>query len=240
MGYDKRLSDLFEGNEIHKEDVIKKFSDYDGAQEIGVHLINTKNTNWSICNYDFNEIQQSTRKKRSIVDEEYEYDELDFKPDTTKKSNSENNVQEVWIHERFNVNEEFIIKKYLAPDLITSWIISAFSIHPIHGLAVYPPREIIARKQFFFEILAPYSIRSNEKTSVDVMVHNHIVSKETLDVRIKMYTKNYNESFLYDSLCSIPQEASNTQTKSLMIPYGEVKVASFYVQTVSKEFIKGM
>ncbi|XP_064641290.1 CD109 antigen-like isoform X3 [Lineus longissimus] len=60
------------------------------------------------------------------------------------------------------------------PDTITTWVCSAFALHKTKGLGIAPkPAELIAKKDFFVQLLMPYSIKNEESFILKVLVHRY-------------------------------------------------------------------
>lgn len=108
-------------------------------------------------------------------------DEIESEIDTIKPNNppgeerDEDEVifrkyfPDVWIYDSFIANETSIelIKKI--PDSITTWKLSAFALHPEHGLAIVEPQFIKASKNVYLEVSAPKVVRAGEVFEITFM-----------------------------------------------------------------------
>ncbi|CAG9810260.1 unnamed protein product [Chironomus riparius] len=246
LGYDKRLTYLFQGNDVKKDDVVKELADFDGTNQVTVFHI--KKTNWHECNEQ--ELYRIRRGRIFVVqhsgdefsansdddmDEELGELESERVVDTTSVAVADDireDFREVWLFEELEVSEGTLTKQFQTPDSITSWMISSFSMNEEHGLAIGPPKELIVKNQFFTKVVLPYSIRFKEKLRIDVMVYNYVESKEALDVKVSMFDYEGKSSFrFYDTECSTTASAETKPSKTVSVPYDNARRVSFYIQS---------
>ncbi|XP_070504812.1 CD109 antigen-like [Chironomus tepperi] len=251
LAYDERLTYLFQGNDVKKEDVVKELADYDGTNKVTVFHVNR--TNWHQCT---DEELERLQKGRSFVvqhskdqfsanqDDELVEDTDDLEsarnPDEDAHSPADDvreDFREVFIFDEFDINNASeVLKNYTTPDSITSWMISSFSMNEKTGLAIGPPKKLKVKNQFFTKIVVPYSIRFKEKLRIDVMVYNYVDSQETLDVTVKMLNGEKNETIkkefrFYDTECSTTASTATTMSKTVKVPYDYAKKVSFFIQS---------
>jgi len=70
-----------------------------------------------------------------------------------------------------------------APDTITSWIITAFSIDTFHGLGVIEqPTKLQVFRPFFMQLNIPYSVIRGEVIAIQVVVFNYM--KKSVDAEV--------------------------------------------------------
>lgn len=73
----------------------------------------------------------------------------------------------------------------MVPDTITSWMISAFSIHPVNGLGVTKSlRKLQVFQPFFISLSLPYSIKRGEILSVPVIIFNYMENETNAQITI--------------------------------------------------------
>ncbi|KAK2162981.1 hypothetical protein LSH36_88g05020 [Paralvinella palmiformis] len=93
---------------------------------------------------------------------------------------------ETWIFLDGKVNSHGLFStSSTVPDSITTWIATAFSIHPEKGLGVLDqPFELQAFKPFFVTMDLPYSIIRGEEFELKIIVQNYL--KSSVDVKITL------------------------------------------------------
>jgi len=248
LGFDKRLTYLFQGNVIERNDVVKKLANYDGNNKITV--FHMKKTNWHEC--DAKELKRVALGKRFTVDhggdefrasededmmEDIEELESERNPEETPTASADDvreNFKEVWLFDEFEVPDGSITKTFKTPDSITSWMISSFSMNDEYGLAIGPPTELVIKNEFFTKVDLPYSIRFTEKLRVDVMVYNYVETKEALDVNVIIFDAENKNSFrFFDTECSSTPSAEKKPSKTASVPHDNVRKVSFYIQAGS-------
>jgi len=152
LGYDNRL---FQGNEINKDDVVKELTNYDGNNKITVFHI--KKRNWHEC--DSKELKRVALGRRHTVD--HGGDEFTANPDDDEDEDSRkivgerkedkktkasvDEVQGVWLFDKFEVPDGELTKIFTIPNSSTTWMISSFSMNEDHGLAIGQPKELIIK-----------------------------------------------------------------------------------------------
>jgi len=245
LGFDKRLLNFFQGNEIIQDDVYNELADYDRANR--VTMLDMNKSNWNDCTEL--ELQQLEKGRQYMIPhywsfpaEEYE-DEIACHEDNTfeelpKSDNTESielpdieeDFREVWIFEALEVPDGSLTKSFYVPNSINTLMISSFSIHDAYGLVIGPPKEIIVKYQFYIHALMPSTVKLGEIAKADVMIYNYVESKEALNVKVAMYfQKNINNFKFYDSKDS-PRNRTRHST-TINVPYNDVRKISFYFQS---------
>ena len=121
---------------------------------------------------------------------------------STPKSISTSKVRqffpETWIFEHFVIDEsrqKSIQRK--VPDIITSWILTGFSLDSVNGLSIASPRKLQVKKNFFIKISVPDSVRLGEIVEVQVVIFNYLdVVNRKPQVKVTMSKiKNEEDSF---------------------------------------------
>jgi CD109 antigen len=83
------------------------------------------------------------------------------------------------------------------PDTITSWYITAFSLHPTRGLGLTKqPTIVTVFKPFFISTNVPYSVKLGEIMEVNVFLFNYLENGQNLDVTVEMESQNGEYDFV--------------------------------------------
>lgn len=260
LAFDQRLSFLKDGNDITKKDVENTIADF-GAENF--HFIEDMRT-WHDCTPEELDRVNSNRKlttKQSGVNQKEMFDDdqvVDLNEDAEEAESIEENQKdecygeacfmrkefpETWIFEEFKIDEnDKISKKFKVPDSMTTWKISAFSLHKRLGLAIAEPKELIVKNEFFMEMSLPYSIRFKEVLRIDILIYNYLENKQNMNATVGVFNKNRKtyEFVKYteiSNVCSLTALNTTNEKQKVLIPYGRVKRASFYVR--SKEIERG-
>ncbi|CAG9810251.1 unnamed protein product [Chironomus riparius] len=248
LAFDKRLTYMWTGNEVTKDNVTASIGGSTGSNNI--NRFDITKSNWHDCDDD--EKTRISKGRTFIVP--HSTDEFLFNEDGTE--NFDGNAEEEAIETeseleeagnyRENFTEVFIFdtlktnsvgtasKNYKVPDSITSWIFSSFSMSESYGLAIAPTQEVIAKKPFFTKLSVPYSIRYQEKLRLDIMVYNYIDSNERLEVTVKIREEGLQSLIFYDSLCSTTPSTNRSPSKTVAVRNQEAKRVSFYIQSNSQ------
>lgn len=246
LAYDKRLTFLRKGNEISKDDVVKSLAGYDTYNKIEVIPLE----NWKDCTTEeLNRLQSgrqlveqhSGARDTFIAQESYDVieDLGDFEPKqrkTIRNANTEDDLREyfpeAWIFDEFEMTKTSETKAFKVPDSITSWMISAFAMNDQKGLAIAPTKEIMVRNEFFIKISLPYSIRFKEILRLDILVYNYIEEKKDLDVTVTLQNENGEEfQFVEFNGCTERYKSDESETKSVIVPYNNVRRVSFFIRS---------
>ena len=68
------------------------------------------------------------------------------------------------------------------PDSITTWIVQAVGVSPLHGMCVAENDKIVVRRQYFMDVQVPYSVMRNEQVAIQVTVYNYDERGNTIRV----------------------------------------------------------
>ncbi|KAJ9579454.1 hypothetical protein L9F63_024436, partial [Diploptera punctata] len=72
----------------------------------------------------------------------------------------------------------------LAPDTITSWVITGFSVDPLYGLGLSDHQEKVFRP-FFISLDLPYSVLRGEIVAIPIVVFNYMTKDVVADVTLE-------------------------------------------------------
>jgi len=263
LAFNKRLKLLNSKNYITANDIIKKFSVEDRQTEV----IFDDLTNWHECTVEeINRIstgrvhkiaQRSADKFIAYDDDEeidgdlFELDEEDIESSYRYEPEEEEDLTresfpEIWLFENFEVDRSPITKRFRVPDSMTSWYISAFSIHRETGLAVMEPQELTVKKDFFIQFELPSSIHYEEILRIDVHAFNNIQMDKSLEVTIMFKNLNSNifEFVEYTNqgrTCRPTYNSNAYSAQTITVPGLEMKKVSFFIRSNARsadEFIK--
>lgn len=71
------------------------------------------------------------------------------------------------------------------PDTITSWVITAFALDPVTGLALTTePTKLKVFQPFFVSLNLPYSIKRGEVVSIPIVVFNYMETAVNAEVTL--------------------------------------------------------
>nr|XP_043883850.1 complement C3-like [Solea senegalensis] len=65
------------------------------------------------------------------------------------------------------------VKNIPLPDSITTWQFTGISLSTTHGICVSEPLEVIVRKDFFIDLILPYSAVRGEQLEIKAILHNY-------------------------------------------------------------------
>ncbi|XP_062120813.1 alpha-1-inhibitor 3 isoform X3 [Drosophila sulfurigaster albostrigata] len=121
------------------------------------------------------------------------------------------NFVETWLFEDIEETKSEIFKWVRKiPDTITSWVLTAFAVHPEKGLAVTNDQLNIKTFQpFFVSIRLPYSVKRGEVISVPALVFNYLPKQ--LDVEVVLNNED-NEYEFVDVSNEVIDEQKRSQT----------------------------
>ncbi|KAE8741724.1 Thioester-containing protein [Frankliniella occidentalis] len=68
------------------------------------------------------------------------------------------------------------------PDTITSWVVSALAVDPVHGLGLSDTSKLTVFRPFFASLSLPYSVIRGETVEVPVLVFNYLAEPTTATV----------------------------------------------------------
>jgi hypothetical protein len=245
LAFDKRLTFLRDGNDIVKDDVLTTVADYDDENKVLVDGMEK----WSICTPE--EVERVESGRTYVVNQggtdTYYPDEPDDDmthneqglPDTdfpeTKDGLLRDYFPETWIFETIEVGSSSKIEKtYMTPDSMTTWLVSAFSVHNDHGIALSPRQDLIVMEEFFVEMSLPYSIRYTEVLKIKLLVFNYIDTRETITVDLKLNNLNDGMEFQfvdYSPFCEPTYHDGTSATVKVTIEANGVSTAYFYIRS---------
>ncbi|XP_063245195.1 CD109 antigen-like isoform X2 [Bacillus rossius redtenbacheri] len=97
------------------------------------------------------------------------------------------NFPETWLWDLLDAGYEgraSLSKK--APDTITSWVITGFSVDPIYGLGLSrAPKKLRIFRPFFVSLDLPYSVLRGEIVAIPIIVFNYMDKDVTADVTLE-------------------------------------------------------
>lgn len=254
LAINQRLRFIKDDNDVTKDDITLKFANQSPENQI----IMDNMTSWHTCTSE--ELLRIETGRRSIAshsgntggnfDDEFlnDYDSNDIDVDEIEEQLETPDMPiedgllreyfpDVWIFEDFEAENSTIDKVFRVPDSMTSWHISAFSVHDEKGVAVADPEDLIVKNEFFIKFSLPYSIRHKEVLKIDVLVFNYIKNNKEVSTKVTLINSKGTEfQFVeYSNIngSCIPSYNSNRQFfKELTIPGTGMKRVSFYIRSV--------
>ncbi|XP_069677480.1 CD109 antigen-like isoform X2 [Periplaneta americana] len=94
---------------------------------------------------------------------------------------------ETWLWEELEPGSDgkATIRK-TAPDTITSWVVTGFSVNPVHGLGLSEePRKLKVFRPFFVSLDLPYSVIRGEIVAIPIVVFNYMNKDLVADVTLE-------------------------------------------------------
>ncbi|XP_055641122.1 thioester-containing protein 1 allele R1-like isoform X6 [Toxorhynchites rutilus septentrionalis] len=139
---------------------------------------------------------------------------------------------EAWLWE--NIDEEsFSGEKTISkkvPDTITSWIITGFSVSPVHGLGLtQQPRKLNVFLPFFVSTNLPYSVKRGEVVSIPIVIFNYMESDQNAEVTFH----NNEQEFQFADVENEVDETAKLELfrkKSVAIPANSGKTVAFMIR----------
>ncbi|XP_026273559.1 CD109 antigen isoform X2 [Frankliniella occidentalis] len=90
---------------------------------------------------------------------------------------------ETWLWQELDSGADGNVSlKTVVPDTITSWVISAFAVDPVHGLGLSNTTKLTVFRPFFASLSLPYSVIRGETVEVPVLVFNYMDEPTTATV----------------------------------------------------------
>ncbi|KAL7011351.1 hypothetical protein ACKWTF_014234 [Chironomus riparius] len=254
LAINQRLRFLREGNDVTSNDIIEKFSDASPETEILMDDM----TSWHICSPE--ELirvesgrdviaSHSSNSITSSFDDDFmndydsndiDVDEVEYLIETPDMPIEDGLLREyfpeVWIFEDFEAENSTVGKVFRVPDSMTSWHISAISVHDEKGVAVADPQQLIVNNEFFIKFSMPYSIRHKEVLKVDVLVFNYIKSNQEVGAEVILINSKGTEfQFVeYDNKngsCVASYNNNRQISIKALIPGSSMKKVSFYIRS---------
>ncbi|KAF8771863.1 A.superbus venom factor 1 like protein [Argiope bruennichi] len=128
--------------------------------------------------------------------------------------------RETWFFEDKTIGpdnkEEFPVS---LPHSITTWVIQAVSVSPMHGICVAEPQKIVSFKKVFVQLNLPYSVVKNEQVEIPATVFNY--GAKRLSAVVYMYGVK--------DLCTGTSEGEKSERKRLIIEKHSAATVSFPV-----------
>lgn len=117
------------------------------------------------------------------------------------------------------------------PDTITTWRITAFSIHDVTGFGIVDgPTDILTIQPFFVNLNLPYSVKRGEILALPVTVFNY--HNQSLDAEITMYNNGQEFEFVDSTKSPSKRDIPETkqQVKRVKVPSDSVESVSFMIK----------
>ncbi|KAG1664295.1 CD109 antigen [Nymphon striatum] len=132
----------------------------------------------------------------------------------------------LWYNRTAGADGVVSIKRSL-PSTMTSWIISAFAISPVNGLALAPnSAKVTVFKAFFVKLVLPYSVIIGETVSVQAVIFNY--NKRAVEAEVTLENKGGFEFVTVDDNEAIRR--SKRSRKVVVVPAQEGKATYFMIK----------
>ncbi|XP_037812885.1 C3 and PZP-like alpha-2-macroglobulin domain-containing protein 8 [Lucilia sericata] len=124
-------------------------------------------------------------------------------------------LPETWLFEDFEISTPTETMSFHAPDSITTWVLTAFSLNEETGIGIMDPTfNITASKQFFISTYLPYSIKRGEIVSIPIVIFNY--HAETL--RTEVIMENSLSQFKFVDDTSNETTNSLSEKRNIIVP----------------------
>lgn len=253
LAINQRLRFIKGDNDVTKKDIIEKFANQHPETEIFMDNM----TSWHTCTSEEltrietgrSSIASHSRNLDEIYNDEFlnDYDSNDVDVDEIEELLETPDMPiedgllreyfpDVWIFEDFVADESTIDKIFRVPDSMTSWHISAISVHDEKGVAVADPEDLIVKNEFFIKFSLPYSIRHKEVLKIDVLLFNYIKNNQKISTKVFLINSKGTEfQFVeYSNIngSCVPSYSNNRQiSKELTILGTGMKKVTFYIRS---------
>ncbi|KRZ58369.1 Antigen -like protein [Trichinella nativa] len=143
---------------------------------------------------------------------------------------------ETWIWADLFANEHGLaVYNAVAPDTITSWIASAFSLSDQYGLnALSDAKKVTVFRPFFIRLQLPYSVKRGEAIALQVLIFNYLDKDEKVNV-ILDYHKDSGFEFIVkksvsSSMIKKSVEVKPENSKTVTVKHESSSAAYFLIR----------
>lgn len=252
LAIDKRVTFLATGNDFDRDSIAKPFTEY----KPDLHYVENDLKAFVPCTTGelaliqnlkqkpktgniFNNFIDIMKTSATIKDSNHPEDESTNAQREIDASNVREYFPETWIFETIDMKQGDVFSfQKKVPDSITSWIITAFSMHPTHGFALTKPVELIVSQEFFMKLSVPSYIKVGEVVKVNVIVFNYLESQNSITGSVTLNVKQEDNYRIVDktsggSTCIISLSPSLTKTVQFSANYRQSMMLTFNVQAIS-------
>ncbi|KAK3909558.1 CD109 antigen [Frankliniella fusca] len=142
---------------------------------------------------------------------------------------------ETWLWQELDSGADGNVSlKTVVPDTITSWIVSALAVDPVHGLGLSNTSKVTVFRPFFASLSLPYSVIRGETVEVPVLVFNYM--DEPTTATVTMHNPRDEFDFVEPKTYSPRQrreagEGEKSATRSVDVPAQGSAAVSFNITT---------
>lgn len=242
LAIDKSVTILATGNDLEINDFVLSYSNY-GSD---VHALEYSFTNPRDCTEEDEILLIPIKSEDSGVQTAGVKDKTltriaNMDEDENSKDQKEgrvtfirSNFPETWLYETVLMgNDATKALSITVPDTITTWIFTAFSLHP-SGIALAAPQQLVVKQDYFVKINLPYAGRVDEILTVDAIVFNFIGDKKDVKTTVSFSVDGAGEKYEMIERISNNQncQGKNSKTKlnvmEVTAKYGQGTKVSFH------------
>lgn len=155
-----------------------------------------------------------------------EFIETELEEDFEKQLTVRKDFRETWIYEDITIGPDNREELGLSlPHSITTWVIQAVSVSPMHGICVSEPQKLVSFKKIFLHLNLPYSVVRNEQIEIQATVFNY--GDQKIGAVVYMYGAK--------DLCTGTQAGEKSERKRLVIEGQSAASVSFPVVPLKAE-----
>nr|BAR45595.1 thioester-containing protein 2 [Niponia nodulosa] len=255
LGVDQKVLLLKSGNDITRDDVLKELVSYDSGATKSAFDDFYDRYLWSPGTITASQVFEDAGVVIVTNGNVFQYyprilyrantgfdSDLEYAPDNSLgnsifvNSNSPDSVKlrqhfpETWLWNGTAAKQDGLATiSAVAPDSITSWIVSAFAIDSITGLGVVrAPAKLTIFRPFFVSVVLPYSVIRDEAVAIQIVVFNYMAEEAKATVTLK----NQREQFDFATFEMGPNEvldSSQPKYKKVHVKSGEGTTVSFMI-----------
>ncbi|KRZ30234.1 Antigen -like protein, partial [Trichinella pseudospiralis] len=150
---------------------------------------------------------------------------------------------ETWIWADLFANEQgMAVYNAVAPDTITSWIASAFSLSEQYGLnALSDAKKVTVFRPFFIRLQLPYSVKRGETIALQVLVFNYLDKDEKVNVILDHHKDSGFEFVVKKSASSMVKKSAEVKpenSRTVAVKHESSSAAYFLIRPTKVGILK--
>lgn len=169
-----------------------------------------------------------------------------IEPADQKLSQLHGALDNSWIFHDIEINQTGkATLTYSMPVSMSSFSLSGFSIHPIHGFAFASSQKITTSMGFFINVNLPYSIRWGEVLKFTVTVFNYMPNLRSIFAEVTFYNKEKEFEFVGEVLSNssscfkkLDLDQQTSQTEQLSVESQSGASTSFLIRASNTGSVK--
>ncbi|CAG7828071.1 unnamed protein product [Allacma fusca] len=146
---------------------------------------------------------------------------------------------ETWLWEVVNIDRSGnSTMDYPAPDSLTSWMITGYSLHPEHGISILPSaKKLTTFKDFFITLELPYSVVQDEQLILKILVHNYLPGNTTRSVSAQLKSTAYNFTINGDNVKQLKCPSKSVTSVSFVVTPHQIGQIDLLVRAITTDAV---